>query len=63
MQKINTSINNIIKLNKNKVVFILGATGMGKSRISVDLATYFSAKIINSDKMQVYKDLTLSPTR
>ncbi|KAM3309317.1 adenylate isopentenyltransferase 5, chloroplastic-like [Capsicum chacoense] len=55
----NTSINNIIKLNKNKVVFILGATGTGKSRLSVDLATHFSAEIINSDKMQVYKGLDI----
>ncbi|KAM3376410.1 adenylate isopentenyltransferase 5, chloroplastic-like [Capsicum galapagoense] len=55
----NTSINNIIKLNKNKVVFIMGATGTGKSRLSVDLAIYFSAEIINSDKMQVYKGLDI----
>ncbi|XP_016576707.2 adenylate isopentenyltransferase 5, chloroplastic-like [Capsicum annuum] len=55
----NTAINNITKLNKNKVVFILGATGTGKSRLSIDLATHFSAEIINSDKMQVYKGLDI----
>uniref|UniRef100_A0A3Q7IXI9 Uncharacterized protein n=1 Tax=Solanum lycopersicum TaxID=4081 RepID=A0A3Q7IXI9_SOLLC len=26
---------------KKKVIFIMGATGMGKSRLSVDLATHF----------------------
>ncbi|KAG5609652.1 hypothetical protein H5410_020933 [Solanum commersonii] len=38
--KMNTFINNN-KFNKNKVVFIMGATGTGKSSLSVDLATSF----------------------
>ncbi|XP_077218520.1 adenylate isopentenyltransferase 3, chloroplastic-like [Tasmannia lanceolata] len=42
---------------KDKVVFVMGATGTGKSRLSIDLATRFHAEIINSDKMQVYKGL------
>ncbi|KAG5610071.1 hypothetical protein H5410_021352 [Solanum commersonii] len=33
------SINN--KFNKKKVVFIMGAIGTGKSRLSIDLATHF----------------------
>ena len=37
----------------------MGATGTGKSRLSVDLATHFRGKIINSDKMQVYKGLEI----
>lgn len=41
----------------NKVVFVIGATGTGKSRLSLDLAANFPAEIINSDKMQVYKGL------
>ncbi|XP_049368375.1 adenylate isopentenyltransferase 5, chloroplastic-like [Solanum verrucosum] len=58
----NTFINNN-KFNKKKVVFIMGATGMGKSRLSVDLATHFRAEIINSDKMQVYKGLEMAKKR
>ncbi|KAH0721519.1 hypothetical protein KY290_006792 [Solanum tuberosum] len=57
--KMNTFINNNNKLNKKKVVFIMGATGTGKSRLSVDLATHFRGEIINSDKMQVYKGLDI----
>ncbi|KAG5629922.1 hypothetical protein H5410_001639 [Solanum commersonii] len=53
----NTFINN--NFNKKKVVFIMGATGTGKSRLSVDLATHFRGEIINSDKMQVYKGLDI----
>ncbi|KAL3517553.1 hypothetical protein ACH5RR_020142 [Cinchona calisaya] len=43
----------------DNVVVIMGATGTGKSRLSIDLATRFSAEIINSDKMQVYKGLDI----
>ncbi|KAH7866292.1 hypothetical protein Vadar_018376 [Vaccinium darrowii] len=53
------SILNLHALNKKKVVFIMGATGTGKTRLSVDLATHFSAEIINSDKIQVYKGLDI----
>ncbi|KAK3021792.1 hypothetical protein RJ639_045114 [Escallonia herrerae] len=47
------------QFQKKKVVFIMGATGAGKSRLSVDLATHLSAEIMNSDKMQVYKGLDI----
>ncbi|XP_069146891.1 adenylate isopentenyltransferase 5, chloroplastic-like [Solanum lycopersicum] len=57
-QKMNTFINNE-EFNKKKVIFIMGATGTGKSRLSVDVATHFRGEIINSDKMQVYKRLEI----
>ncbi|KAL2490711.1 adenylate isopentenyltransferase 5 [Abeliophyllum distichum] len=46
-------------LHKNKVVFILGATGTGKSRLSIDIATRIPSEIINSDKIQVHKGLDI----
>ncbi|XP_047977825.1 adenylate isopentenyltransferase 5, chloroplastic-like [Salvia hispanica] len=42
---------------KEKAVVVVGATGTGKSRLSIDLATRFDAEVINSDKMQVYTGL------
>ncbi|KAG6383062.1 hypothetical protein SASPL_157198 [Salvia splendens] len=45
---------------KEKVVVVLGVTGAGKPRLSIDLATRFSAEIINSDKMQVYQGLKIA---
>lgn len=48
---------------KEKVVVVMGATGAGKSRLSIDLATRFSAEIINSDKMQVYKGLDIATNK
>ncbi|XP_015057455.1 adenylate isopentenyltransferase 5, chloroplastic-like [Solanum pennellii] len=47
--KMNTFINNE-EFNKKKVIFIMRATGMGKSCLSVDVATHFRGEIINSDK-------------
>ncbi|KAI5675659.1 hypothetical protein M9H77_06609 [Catharanthus roseus] len=44
---------------KNKVIIIIGATGTGKSRLSIELATRFPSEIINSDKIQVYKGLDI----
>nr|GMD93487.1 adenylate isopentenyltransferase 5, chloroplastic-like [Ipomoea batatas] len=44
---------------KDKVVIVMGATGTGKSRLAIDLATRFVAEVVNSDKMQVYKGLDI----
>ncbi|XP_023641333.1 adenylate isopentenyltransferase 8, chloroplastic [Capsella rubella] len=48
------------KSRKEKVVVIMGATGSGKSRLSIDLATRFSGEIINSDKIQFYNGLEIT---
>ncbi|XP_030444799.2 adenylate isopentenyltransferase 5, chloroplastic-like [Syzygium oleosum] len=53
------SIHGYPKLSKPKVVFIMGATGTGKSKLSIDLAVHFQTEIINSDKIQVYKGLNV----
>ncbi|CAN8243915.1 unnamed protein product [Cochlearia groenlandica] len=45
---------------KDKIVVVLGATGAGKSRLSVDLASRFSWEIVNSDKIQVYEGLEIT---
>lgn len=47
----------IPRRRKDKVVIVVGVTGSGKSRLSIDLANHFPAEIVNSDKMQVYKGL------
>ncbi|KAK7393555.1 hypothetical protein VNO78_22113 [Psophocarpus tetragonolobus] len=50
---------NVRQLEKEKVVVVMGATGAGKSRLSIDLATCFPSEIINSDKIQVYQGLDI----
>ncbi|CCD24906.1 tRNA dimethylallyltransferase NDAI_0E00900 [Naumovozyma dairenensis CBS 421] len=42
-----------------KVIVIAGTTGVGKSQLSIQLATKFNGEIINSDSMQVYKDIPI----
>ncbi|KAD3338222.1 hypothetical protein R6Q59_020371 [Mikania micrantha] len=44
---------------KEKVVVVMGATGAGKSKLSVDIATRYPAEVINADKMQVYQGLDI----
>ncbi|GLU08999.1 hypothetical protein SLE2022_258790 [Rubroshorea leprosula] len=44
---------------KIKVIFIMGATATGKTKLSIDLARYFGGEIINSDKIQVYRGLDI----
>ncbi|WMV07752.1 hypothetical protein MTR67_001137 [Solanum verrucosum] len=57
--KMNTFIIKNNKFNNKKVVFIMGTTGTEKSPVSVDFATHFRGEIINSDHMQVYKELEI----
>lgn len=45
--------------SKDKVVFVMGATCTGKSKLSVDLANRFKAC---ADKMQVYEGLDIAPS-
>ncbi|KZV39629.1 tRNA dimethylallyltransferase 2 [Dorcoceras hygrometricum] len=42
---------------KPKIVVIMGATGSGKSKLAIDLASHFPIEIINADSMQVYQGL------
>ncbi|CAK9316874.1 unnamed protein product [Citrullus colocynthis] len=48
---------------KEKILVIMGATGCGKSGLSVQLASHFASEIINSDKMQVYKGLDITTNK
>lgn len=42
-----------------KVIIIAGTTGVGKSQLSIQLAKRFNGEVINSDSMQVYKDIPI----
>nr|GMD64616.1 tRNA dimethylallyltransferase 2 isoform X2 [Ipomoea batatas] len=43
--------------SKPKVIVIMGATGAGKSKLAIDLASHFPVQVINADSMQVYQGL------
>ena len=46
-------------LNTKKVIFIVGPTGVGKTKASIKLAKYFNCEIISCDSRQFYKELKI----
>lgn len=48
---------------KNKVVFILGPTAVGKTAISVELAKRFNGEIISCDSVQVFRGLNIGSAK
>ena len=45
------------------ILAILGPTGVGKTKMSIELAKKYNAIIINCDAMQVYKDLNIGTAK
>ncbi|XP_022318421.2 tRNA dimethylallyltransferase-like isoform X1 [Crassostrea virginica] len=41
------------------VIFILGATGTGKSKLALEIGIRFNGEIISTDSMQIYKGLDI----
>ena len=44
-------------------IFIMGPTGVGKTRLSIELAKYLDAYIINCDAVQIYKGLDIGSAK
>ena len=44
----------------NKIIVIVGPTGVGKTKASVELAKRLNAEIINGDAVSVYKELNIA---
>lgn len=47
----------------NKIIVITGPTGVGKTKLSVELAKIYNGEIINADAMQIYKDLNIGTAK
>ena len=45
------------------IICIVGPTGVGKTKLSVELAKKYNAIIVNCDAMQVYKDLNIGTAK
>lgn len=49
----------MIKNSKSTLIFIVGPTAVGKTRLSVKLARRINGEIISSDSMQVYRGMKI----
>ena len=47
----------------NKIIVILGPTGVGKTKMSIALAKKLDGEIINADSMQIYKGLNIGTSK
>ncbi|HOO68060.1 MAG TPA: tRNA (adenosine(37)-N6)-dimethylallyltransferase MiaA [Bacilli bacterium] len=47
----------------NKIIVIVGPTGVGKTKLSIELAKKYDGEIINADSTQVYKDLNIGTAK
>lgn len=47
----------------NNIIVIIGPTGVGKTKVSVQLAKKLDGEIINADSMQVYKNLDIGTAK
>ena len=45
------------------IIVITGPTGVGKTKMSIELAKRIDAEVINADSMQVYKDLNIGTAK
>lgn len=46
-----------------QIIVITGPTGVGKTKLSISLAKYLNAVIINGDSMQVYRDMNIGTAK
>ncbi|CAH2014439.1 unnamed protein product [Acanthoscelides obtectus] len=54
----------MIGLKRNlPLVVILGSTGSGKTKLSLELAQKFDGEIVGADSMQIYKGLDISTAK
>ena len=47
----------------HKVIVIVGPTGVGKTKLSIELAKKFNGEIINADSTQVYKGMDIATAK
>lgn len=45
--------------NQKYLITIIGPTGIGKTRTSIDLAAFFETEILSADSRQFYKEMTI----
>jgi len=49
--------------SRGKVLFVLGPTGTGKSKLAVHLALHVDGEVVNADAMQLYQGLDIATAK
>lgn len=52
-----------INPDRPRLIILLGPTGVGKSKLAIDLAEEFGGEIINADSMQVYRYMDIGTAK
>ena len=47
----------------NKVVVVVGPTGIGKTKLSIALAKFLNSEVINGDAFQIYKNMNIGTAK
>ena len=47
----------------SKIILIVGPTGTGKTKLSIELAHMLNAEVINADSTQIYKEPCISTAK
>ena len=50
-------------MGDNMIIVVAGPTGVGKTKMSVELAKKYNAIVVNADSMQVYKELNIGTAK
>ena len=45
------------------IIVIVGPTGVGKTKLSIELAQKYDGEIINFDSVQIYKELNIGSAK
>ena len=50
-------------ITMKKIIVIVGPTGVGKTKLSIELAKKIDAEIINADSTQIYRDINIGTAK
>ena len=53
----------ILVISVKKIIVIVGPTGVGKTKLSIELAKKLNAEIINADSTQIYKEINIGTAK
>ena len=48
-----------MKKTRNEIVFIVGPTASGKSKLAIELAKEVDGEIVSCDSMQIYREMDI----